>query len=292
MTYKELSDGDYTKLRKELLKEKGSSLQKDFLRATRDKVGFISWMDGRVNLEESSTDMAFDLYSDALSESEYKDPPILIERLLFKKWDGLTPAQASHETFWGYVTLEHIRRGIIDSCYLAANGGNLPGGLERIDKALSGDSEAAIDSIVRAILRRLSGLPEARGSKSVYVNCPFARAWWRVRIAREVSELTKFNARKILRVLRGLRGGGQSYWEEFIVLVVSRNSVLGDSNVRSALIWALAECADEGGTDKDFFTSAGLRKISKQIGVRSAWQELGVFPVAGLKDIMREEFLS
>ena len=29
---------------------------------------------------------------------------------------------------------------------------------------------------VRTVLRRLGGLPEVRGNRSVYVDCPFARA--------------------------------------------------------------------------------------------------------------------
>lgn len=60
--------------------------------------------------------------------------------------------------------------------------------------------------------------------------------------------------------------------------------------MRAALIGALAEWKDDE-TKKGFFTIKSLRKISRQIGIRSAWQELGVFSVTDLKHIMHNEFL-
>ena len=286
MAYLELVDDEYTTLRKDLLRDKGSSLQKEFLQVARDSETFVSWIEGCVGVEDKSVDIPFDLWSDILSESEYKDPPKTVEKDLFEKWLDLTPAQASQETFWGHVTMEHIKKGVIEAPYLAANGGNLPGGLERIDKTLADGQEKAIDSTVRTILRRLSGLPEARGSKSVYVNCPFARAWWRGYVANQVCDATDADYGKVINTLRK----SQEYWERLIVLIVSRNSVLGDTNVRTALIWALSELVGDS-DNAELFKAKTLSQISRKIGIRSAWQELGVFSIGELKSIMDQQIL-
>ena len=289
MTYSAFRDDDYTGLRKDLLRAKGKNLQVEFLEATRDSESFIAWIERRICLKDEGE--PFDLWVNLLSEAEYKEPPKSVERELFEKWQNLTPAQASEETFWGHVTLEHIKERIIEAPYLAANGGNLPGGLERIDRALKEKQEQSIDSIVRTILRRLGGLPEARGSKSVYVNCPFARAWWRGYVTDEICRETNANYDKVVDTLRS----SQEYWERLIVLIVSRNSVLGDSNVRTALIWALSELVegkDEDKNKKQLFQVEALKKISRKIGIRSAWQELGVFSIEDLKQIMERQFLN
>ncbi|MCY4030734.1 MAG: hypothetical protein OXF05_01300 [Hyphomicrobiales bacterium] len=292
MTYSAFRDSDYTHLRKNLLRAKGKRLQREFLEITRNSDTFISWIEQYPVSEDKGA--SFDLLlTEPLTESDYKEPTKFTEKVLFKRWKNLTPAQASEETFWGYVTLEHIKEGIIQAPYLAANGGNLPGGLERIDKALKENQEQTIDTIVRTILRRLGGLPEARGSKSVYANCPFARAWWRGYVTEEICKETNADYDKVVKTLTVT----STYWEELIVLIVSRNSVLGDNNVRTALIWALSELVegkdeDKNKNKKQLFQPKGIRIISRQIGIRSAWQELGVFSIEDLKQIMERQFLS
>ena len=294
MAYLAFRDDDYTSLRRDLLRVKGSNLQKKFLEVTRDSASFVAWIEKYIRLKKNGD--PFDVQEEEqLSEQEYKEPPKNIEKVLFERWHDLTPAQASEETFWGCVTLEYIKEGIIQAPYLAANGGSLPGGLERIDEVLAGkkgeEESKSIDSIVRTILRRFGGLPEARGAKSVYVNCPFARAWWRGYVAREVCKATEANYGKVVDTLRA----SQEFWERLIVLIVSRNSVLGDTNVRTALIWALSELVEGKNEDenkKQLFQVKTLKNISRQIGIRSAWQEMGIFPVEELKRIMDQQFLS
>lgn len=284
MTYSAFQDNDYTTLQRNLLRKKGGNLQIEFLEVTRDSDTFISWLEKHVSLEDRGK--PFDLWANHLSEGQYKQPPPDVEKELSEKWQSLAPAQASEETFWGHVTLEHIKKGIIEAPYLAANGGSLPGGLERIDWALKENQEKTIDTIVRTILRRLSGLYE-RGRRTVYVDCPFARAWWRGYIAKEICKETGADYDKIIETLSGT----SSYWESLIVLIVSKNSVMGDSKVRTALIWALSEI-NRDRYDKLLFQDKGIIKISRQIGIRSAWQELAIFSIKDLKKIMKQEFLS
>lgn len=285
MTYRELESGKYTALRKNLIKEKGSDFQKEFLTVLMDSNDFIKWIEDRVGIEESGKDI--DVFSVKFAEDEFKEPSRQMERELFKKWEStITPAQACRSSFWGYVTLRHIKENKIESHYLAANNGSLVEGIERIDKALKSGKADAMDMTVRTAIRRLSGLHE-RGNRSVYVNCPFARAWWRCHIAQEVcKEIDAANQNNVIEVLRE----SQEYWEALINSVVSKNSVFGDTKIRSALIWTLSEKTN--GTKSDLFNAKTLTAIIKKIGVRLAFQELAVFPADELKQLFEDQFVS
>ena len=284
MAYKEFSDSDYPAFQKRLLDKKEIILRETFLDSVRDDQTFIKWVEDRVELADEGD--AFELWASHLSEAQYKELPKADEKELFEKWKSLTPAQASHETFWGYVTLGHIERGIIKATHLAASSGISPSGLERIDQALSSGQDELIDSAIRTILRRLSGL-RARGARSVYVDCPFARAWWRNHIAHQIHKETGADLNRIIEVLTV----SQDYWERLIVLIVSRNSVLGDNKIRTALIWALSERINDR-SNVNLFSSSALKTVSRQIGRRAALLELGVFEIDELKEQIMKPIIS
>ena len=241
--YKQLNVEEYTKFRKSLLRVKGSKQQREFLYAAQNNDKFVEFVRSSVCTEGNTN---IPLISENLSENEYKDSPIDTEVKLYSAWDKITPETACRVSFWGEVTLRHIEEGesdrLIKAYYLAANGGSLPGGQERIDRSLSDQgSIKEIDTCVRTILRRMSGLPEARGNRTQYVDCPFGRAWWRIRLSNEIAEESLMHVNKI----RNLLHLQQAYWEELVTLVVSRNSILGDRKVRDALIWSLAEILEK-----------------------------------------------
>ena len=232
---RELKDTDYTRFRARLLREKGSDVQKEFLLQVRETSAFLDRMSDLPT--EGSEDIP--LVPHPLTESEFKDPPADTECTLYTAWSALTPALACRSTFWAYVTLENVRRGLLESVYLAANGGTLPGGAERIDFALhdtTAQGPQKIDSCVRAVLRRLGGLPEVRGNRSVYVDCPLARAWWRERMVEQAAQGDEGMARQVRAVIRI----HQTYWEKFVDRIVFRNSTFGSVNIRNAFVRALA----------------------------------------------------
>lgn len=281
---KRLDDEKYTKLRKELLAEKGSGLQREFLEAARSDKQFIDFIrNGRGIGTQGDKEVA--ILGKKLTEHEYKEPPKDTEHKMYATWKGIPPETACRVTFWGEVTLRHIEAGCIKSSYLAASGGSLPGGPVRINKALSGDDKAKeVDACVRTVLRRMSGLPEARGNVSVYVNCPFGRAWWRGRWAGEVCENTGASRADVTNLLRH----GQEYWEKLVRLVISRNSVLGDQKVRDVLIWSLAEIL-KSDSENPILKAKNLEGLCRLLGVRCAWQELGMLEVAELKALIDRE---
>lgn len=294
--YKQLKDSEYLKFRKDLLKGKGSEQQREFIRITKSNEEFVKFLRDNVAVENGED---VPLISGKLTEGEYKEPPESTEKEMYQAWQEVSPATGCRVAFWGEVTLRHIEKGYINSYYLAANGGSLPGGLERIDELLKdGGSDRDIDGCVRSIFRRMSGLPEARGNISVYINCPFGRAWQRMKWGMEVAGATKKPLKSVLKVFRKK----QQYWEELVRLVISRNSVLGDQKIRDVLVGILVDILEEDKRvsedetdqhkDHPVFISKNLRHLCTLLGTECAWRELGILNNDELEEEIRQKIES
>ena len=146
--FAELADTAYTELRRKLLRFKGSDLQREFLMIVRDSAAFQEYFK---EIPRNGTAEA-PLAPYPMTESEYKEPPSDTENTLYAAWSTLTPSIACRSTFWANLTLAHISEGRIQSVYLAANGGTVATGAERIDFVLRDDTARGpqrIDSCVR-----------------------------------------------------------------------------------------------------------------------------------------------
>ena len=278
--FKELSDSDYTRLRKKLLKEKGSEHQREFLRVVRHTDDFLKLFSAVPTVGSSEAE----LLPHPLTESEFKDPPPDAEHMLYSAWSGVSPAVACRSTFWAHVTLEHIGNGRIESVYLAANGGNLPGGAERIDFALEDKTTKApqaVDACVRTVLRRLGGLPEVRGNRSVYVDCPFARAWWRERMVEQASNGDEELAARVRSAIRI----HQTYWEKLVDRIVFRNSTFGSINIRNAFVRALAQFI-QSNPETELTKTNGLQRLCRRASAYQGNRELSILSDSELDALM------
>jgi len=269
--FQEFDDASFSRFRRKLLRSKGSSEQRAFLEAVRNDDAFLQVLNDEVITQGSSKP---GLSPESLTESEYKQPPANTEATLYNVWEDLTPRIACRTTFWANLTCLHIESSRIKSSYLAANGNIGNTGIERIDRALSSNGDEAskpIDECIRTVLRRLGGLPEARGNRSVYVDCPFSRAWWRERLVAEVSDGNSdliSNVREVTRI-------NQAYWEELVVLVVSRNSVLGSRKVRDLFILMLAKLISRK-INTSLRVAKNLRTACRMVGAIQASRELSI----------------
>ena len=278
--FKELKDSDYTQMRKSLLRIKGSDEQKQFLVNVRDSATFLECFSDVPTT--GTTEPTLTPYP--MTESEFKDPPADTERTLYAAWSTLTPSAACRSTFWANFTLAHIKEGHIESVYLAANGGNLPGGAERIDFVLRDTSVKGpkrVDDCVRTVLRRLGGLPEIRGNRSVYVDCPFARAWWRERMIEQASGGDEQRARRIGSVVRI----DQTYWEKLIDRIVFRNSTFGSTNIRNALLRTLAEFLHTN-PESELHRSKSFQRLCRRTSAYQGSIELSVLTDTELDALM------
>lgn len=283
--YQEFEDASFTKFRKRLLTKQGSKeFQQEFLGAAQNNSKFLDFIREHVRIEGSKV---IDLCPNRLTESEFRMPPINTEVGLYNVWSSLTPRIACRTTFWANVTFRHIENDRIQASYLAASGKSDTSGSRTIDLQLRGQAgenrDRDIDRSVRRMLRHLGGLQE-RGNRSVYVDCPFARAWWREFLVRQAvprgNPSLMYKVQKLTRL-------SKDYWEKLVVLVVSRNSVLGSSGIRNSLIISLAELCDKE-PDTPLGKASGLLPVCRAISSIQASRELSVLNDDELREIMNK----
>ena len=238
--YQELDPGQYYQLQQKLIERKGDDRQREFLEALKNNDSFAAWIESQVPTNEGRKLPTFD---GPLTESSFKEPTADQEAQMYQLWQDAPPRTACRPSFWASVTLEHVREGkITEATWLAANGGVTETGKERIDRALAATAAAGnklVDDCVRTALRRMSGLPAARGNRSVFVNPTFGRAWWRERIVVAILQRDDVVAdrQSLLEVVRR----NQQYWENLVKMIVSRGSVFGTDDIQAALINTLAQ---------------------------------------------------
>ena len=279
--YEEFKDQSFSKMRRDLLREKGSKHQLKFLEASQSNLGFLDYLMLHGEFTRGYKDIV--LCPNPLTESEFIMPPVDTEESFFHAWSDLPPRIACRTTFWANVTLHHIDRDRIQASYLAARTSvsgseNIRGLLQ--SKEADAEGKVLIDRCVRRILRRLGGLREARGNRSVYVDCPFARAWWRERLVSQISDGNLELMQKVRDVVRL----SNDYWEKLVVLIVSQNSVLGSNTIRNSFILSLAELL-AGEPESPLRKVVGIRSACRAIGSIQASRELSVLDKDELRQI-------
>ena len=287
--WQELDETQYHQLQTAMLKTKGSETQRDFLMAAKENDKFASFIDDRVDtlFADGATLLTFD---GPLTEQSFKDLTADQEHRVYQLWGDNTPPRiACRVSFWAGVTLEHVRQSkIAQASWLAANGGVNESGEERIDHALAMDGDEgtkAVDDCVRTIFRRMSGLPAARGNRSVFVDCTFGRGWWREWLINRISRRGPdvMDRASLLAVVRR----NQTYWENLVTFIVSRGSVFGLADVQHGVINGLAKRLNQN-PDTPLKDAATMRKALRRLSTIAAAQEIGVLDFAEITEVVNE----
>ena len=279
--YQELDPDQYSRLQRALLKTKGGDRQREFLENLKVNTEFVAWIETQVQPNEGRTLPTFD---GPLTETSFREPTPDQEARMYDLWKDAPPRIACRSSFWGSVTLEHIRQDkISEATWLAINGGNTENGEERIDHALAQGTDKEIDDCVRTALRRMSGLPAARGNRSVFVDTPFGRAYWRERIVATI--LQKGDGVADRPALVDVVRNNQAYWESLVTMIVSRGSVFGSAEVQAALINTLAHRFQEN-PKTPLSSNATLRTALRRFSNLAASREISVLPFPEICDII------
>lgn len=285
--YHELDETQYLKLQTSLLKVKGGPRQREFLTALKDSKDFLSLIENRVETNEGKT---LPTFNGPLTESSFKEPTADQEEQMYALWRDAPSSTACRVSFWASVTLEHIRIGkITDATWLAAANGRITeSGEERVDRALKLPSDESnnktVDDCVRTVFRRMSGLPAARGNRSVFVNPSFGRGWWRERIVTSILERTDpvESRSSLLEVVRR----NQQYWENLVSMIVSRGSVFGSTDIQAALINSLAKHFRKNPNTPLRAASTLDPTVRRRFSNLTASRELGIMPFAEISAIV------
>ena len=274
----------FSRFRKIALKDRGGELQREILHKTRNANGkdFCDWLAGKIDGGiEGEFEPKMPEMPPQITAAEFKDPTGKTSEYMWEAWKDLHPGAACNPAVWGYIVSRLIADGRIEPSYLmmGSNGGQTNGRKE-IDTALAAtgsDQENKIDFCVRSFFRRLSSLPEERGARSVYQNCPLSRAWWQHYIAAEV-------AQSIGRSVADIRAlfEERALWELLSSKMATRLTVIGDRNIRDGIVGFLLDQPSKS----HFFGKKHLDPLLVEIGVMCSWRALGVFSPAQIKEIV------
>ncbi|MBF2760293.1 MAG: hypothetical protein ISN28_08470 [Ectothiorhodospiraceae bacterium AqS1] len=254
--------------------ERGGDIQRHFLAKARDNSWDFCEIIRKWGLQEGDEPP---VPIRKWSEKELIDPPSYTEEIIVEIWKDLTLAEASKPGTWFSIHLAMMEKGMIHSSYFAAEHGRT--GRDHISDVLDGnDRDDKIDRCVRLILRRLGGVLE-RGKRTVYENCPVARAWWRYRYAKEANGIFERQETKDLSNL--LRK--KPVWNSLIPAMTSSLTLIGDSKIRPSLVSFLGSEAKSS----DDLTKKEIDHLIRLIGRRSEIIRSEIFPLLQQESAVR-----
>lgn len=206
-----------------------------------------------------------------LTEAEMAQTTLHVDREVSSVLDdwGITPILAGESSFWA---LCHAR-WIGDEMF--------PDGVARV---FAGGEKTASDTeaMTRTFLRRVCGLPVERGNTSVITDCPLSAAWWRHRLAVEVSD-TLVNEGEVLTVAQAHRVlQGSVVWETFVLNMIRRLASVNAPRARAAVVLALHEYSmrNEGRTVPREVVFDCMQRTA-QLGDRFSFALIDWAPLAG-----------
>jgi len=260
--------------------ERGSAKQQEFLATVaEDPNGFCE----EVRSWGLSGEKPHAVFETKLTEKEFKNPPWETETVIFNTWSDLSENMASRPGFWARVTIELTEQKLIQSSYLASPSNKTNSGLSRLKEVLHSGNAKDIDSCVRAVFRRMGGIITDRGARTVYLDCPIAKAWWRRHYSIEAHK--HFRNIPVERYSETLCDSG--LWETLVQAMVSRLTVIGDHNIRPALLTELAENVERGVNMK----RQEIKTLLDAVGQRTAVQALGALSPKQVHGVLKEELL-
>ena len=213
-----------------------------------------------------------------LSYTEYHNPPYKTETEIAKTWSYLSPSLASRPGTWVRISLELVENSIIQGHYFVSGGSGKYYGKDKINRTLNKNIPDEIDNCVRDIFRKMGGLIHVRGKRTTFIDCPLAKCWWRHRIACEThSHFRNFEIEDYSDLLRN----NPVVWQELVEAMVSRLTIIGDQNVRPAIVRYLTEYNNT--------SQATVRSLLDSIGRRSTMQALGSLDPHRIFDLIQSE---
>ena len=160
---------------------------------------------------------------------------------------NVLPAEAATPVYWTACHAVWIEQGYFD---------------DLVASFLEGPGTRDDEARTRNFLRRTGGLERVRGKVSVLVNCPIAMAWWRVRTAREIAEVSEDTGVDFSTAHELLHD--PTIWAELTGLSVKRLTSLNAPRARAAAMVALVERGTIGNEVK-----ASLKKTRCQGALRA-----------------------
>lgn len=194
-----------------------------------------------------------------LTIGEMRNLPAHAERELAKHlYDSLTPSEAAEPSIWTLCHAVWINRGMFSR--------NLPAVFFEGSKADTPEAKT------RNFLRRTGGLRRVRGNTSPLVDCPISTAWWRYRVAIEVSRIaeeegTVFSAELAHNTLRI-----REIWDNLVVMSLRQVTSICAPRARAAVVLVLERyCTSTPQQISRAQIQGAIRELARLGHVHSLW---------------------
>ena len=180
---------------------------------------------------------------------------------LFDHWKDIPYVEAARPSLWGATTLSEIRAKRIHPVWLAVHRScSEEKACSELSSALKQDYTKT-DTMVRRVLRWLSGPGALRGAPELYANCSLAKAWWCGYLAKECSQ--KLDCVNVTEAAEALK----EIWLDLAHDLSGRLTVVAEINIVSAIVlWV----HDSKIKRKD------AKEIVKKLGEITSWCALGI----------------
>ena len=216
----------------------------------REQLGFTS----RNEILEANQEIP--MLGRRLTVDEARCVPVELEREIAEWFDSISAADAARPAFWTAAHIVWAEQNLLEEGWA---------------RRLVGKDR---DATARNVCRNLGGLPHVRGKTSVLVDCPLARAWWRVRVANLISEagIERLDFDATHRLLHR-----SPIWAVLTGELVRRLAVMNEPRVLAVLV--------------AFFNKGNLDKINKDhfkqmIHRMASYSTVINFYVAPFEDMM------
>ena len=216
------------------------------------------------------------------SENEFLRLPKEPQKSLWKELKKISPLEACRPGLWLYLNLEAIKNANIKAYYLVGEGNGsssrkktLQTLKEVIDKPrMKRGENPAYLYYTRLALRRLFGSISERGIKALFNDAPFSKIYWRNHLAEEIAKGIAKNskgAKKSFEDIVSFFHKNDSIYQEFVMRMSSKLTVIGDPPIRDPLIQVALE--KQSDMDKKKFEA-----LVRYIGIASSSRALGALP--------------
>lgn len=249
------------------------------LKSALDKDTFIEYISTYFNKEQLLSEVDFSNFNEKLSENEFQQLHYLYHYPALwnvLKNNNFSTIDASNPLKWVSVTMQSIQNDIIQPYYLAYVE-NSKNGKDNIIEALrlsEQGNDKQLFNICRAILRHMFGAIKERGKKGIYQDIPFAIAWWKIYLTKEISKKTNIDEKNLYEYFNA----NPTNYNELIMRMSSKLTVIADKNIRDGLFKYIIE--------KEVTNTKDFKDIIKLIGIESSWRAMGSLDIEDNKKII------
>ncbi len=248
------------------------------LESALDKNKFLEYLSNYFDPVDLKSEVDFSSFQERLSENEFQQPHYQYHYpALWSTLDkaNFTPQEAKNPIKWLSITYQAIENDIIHPHYLAFLDKSRDG-KKNIHEALrlaQKGNDNKLFEVCRAILRRTFGNIKERRGNGVYQDIPFAIAWWKIYLAKEISKTTSLEEKDIIQFFFNYK----DHYTHFILNMKGRLTIIADITIRNALMLYIINKKTTG---------TAFKKVMGKIGIESSWRSMGALNAEENKKII------